>query len=447
MATHRPSFGVESEFMVCVQQRGTTNGVPQMFASSTGGPMIVDSLDDTIEVSQIVETRLTETINNVTRDYTGSRITDDYDMDSDDEAQHLRNYNDWFVDDDDSIHLPPDISAQEHVASYLWVPVEITSPALWATEDSFEEVRRVFRTIQSQFWICTPDSAGFHIHYGTGKDYIPFLSLRRIAAFVVAADPILTQLHPVHRRDNIFCMSNRLYSRLSHGSTARETSQRIQREEVEADAEFPDANITPPNANPRPRRRRELGFRSVFKRGTLQGYIFNEERYRYTTNAQLGDTSHPKSDPVRPLDIPPAVQEILSCVNAPTIAELMRYEQGAFDRPAYSFLRYGRKWYQRSPRRNMRTLEFRQMGATVDPEVIVAHVKTIVRLCQWASTVDLDHLWKVALDCAAGEWEPAYYDVFDLLIELGLVDEARVLQRDVARELGDGLRPSYPGSP
>ncbi|KAI1630787.1 hypothetical protein F4809DRAFT_659390 [Biscogniauxia mediterranea] len=361
-------------------------------------------------------------------------------------------YKEWRVEEEFSLSMPAEILQQEHMRSYTWAAIEVQSPALWVEEDSFEEIHRVISAIREKYWVYTPRTAGLHVHYGVGKHYIPLPQLRRIAALTFAADPILTQLHPPHRReDNEFCRSNRLYTRLAHGRDgdpiAYNTSQRIEVGEVESPPEPPDHTInTAPRRKTRrrPRRQRAPGFKSAFRRGTLDGYTFSAEHYRATRNAALGDNM---DEPARPLPMLSGVAQLLSCPNAPTLAELMSWSNGLSDRPAYNFRAYDKGVYRAAEGQDFRTVEFRQMAATLDPDVVVAHAGVVARLCEWAGAADLRAFWKTVLDCRTGaEIDPKMFDVFDLLLDLGLVDEAAVLQRDMARWKGVEV-PDAPSEP
>lgn len=141
------------------------------------------------------------------------------------------------------------------------------------------------------------------------------------------------------------------------------------------------------------------------------------------------------------------MREILRCTNCPTVAELMRYADYLTDRPAYAFKAYTSDLYKRvltegdgqvSPIfQHKRTVEFRQMASTINSDEVVAHGKIILRLCQAAAEMELEELYEVVLDCSVAEANGDWFDVFDLLAELGLESEAKVLQYAVARFRGE----------
>jgi len=463
MAQPRSSFGMELEFIVAytTAEKPITN-VPKCFEASKGGPMVLPAGNrSSLQTEDLVRSRLETTIAKALENHRGDHlIKTDNEVVGDSNAYHLRPYRDWIVGQDNSVFFPPELQGQEHIREYEYQPIEIQSPALWATDASFEEIRIVIQALADEYWILTPRSAGLHFHYGNGKEYIPFQNLRRIAAFLLAVDPIIVQLHPDTRRENDYCLSNRLYSRVAHGLPAAIAARQIGAQDVEEEAEFPTA-FDRRNRNPRlkpgsitrqsqswfqyqqlrqRRQERDRKRKVMFKRGDLTGYTFN--RCIFLANVLEGGDGENKD--VLPLDIPSAVREILRCLNAPTVAQLMHESEE--ERPAYSFLSYLTESYRRPPRmmgfrparkQPKRTVEFRQQASTIVPEEIVAHGRVVVRLCEFAANADLEELWKIVLDCTTAEASGEWYDVFDLLAELGLNREARVLQRAVARFRGE----------
>ncbi|RYO97443.1 hypothetical protein DL765_011187 [Monosporascus sp. GIB2] len=217
------SIGTELEFFVAVRiEDGSRPTVPKLFASSEGNPLIVpeaESIGRALETHVIEHVRHTITLalDKKLRGKT-SVIASPQDLD-DREARHLRPYMSWTVEREGTASMPEDILGQPGVSDYMWVDLEVKSPALWAADDAFIEIFDAVQALQQTYWICTPPSTALQFHYGYGKDYIPFRNLRRIAALLYAADPLLVQLHPQHRRNNTYSLSNRLYSILAHGLT------------------------------------------------------------------------------------------------------------------------------------------------------------------------------------------------------------------------------------
>jgi hypothetical protein len=445
MAQPRSSIGVELEFLLAWTTADKVRfRTPACFEKSNGCPMVLPTNTRPNQRSTVIRSRLEATIAKALENHRGDRVIEnDDDVLRDRNAYHLRSYRDWKADEDASVCLPPVLDGDlggEHFNDYQYHPVEIRSPALWATDASFEEIRLVVQALAGEYWILTPPSAGLHFHYGNGKDYIPLQNLRRMAAFLIATDPILVQLHPESRRDNDYCLSNRLHSRVAYGLPAATAARGIGAQDVEEEAEFPGAfdrrNRNPradPGPLPRERGRRR---RVMFARGDLTGYgVFRPGFPDFLPDPPPRD--------FRPLDIPFAVREILRCLNAPTVAQLMQATE--IDRPAYSFISYVVANYKRprmtaarvARQQAKRTVEFRQQASTMVPEEVVARGRLAVRLCEFAATADLEELWKIVLDCTTGEVSGRWYDVFDLLAELDLNKETKVLQRAVARFRGE----------
>ncbi|KAI0097564.1 hypothetical protein GGR51DRAFT_578003 [Nemania sp. FL0031] len=458
----RPSIGVELEFLVCVAVGDQPLNVPKRFENSNGGPVLLPSVMGSIfDAGPLaVQNKIRKTIEKAVSQHRGSRVLEPGDSvrlpngQINQEVVHLQAYRDaWTIGNDASVYLGHDdqyLRNEAHISEYSWQSVEIASPALWATDESWKEIQAVVEALKDEYWILTPNTAGMHYHYGNGKAYIPFNKLRRIAALLLAVDPIIVQLHPELRRENNYARSNRLYSRVAHGRRAAVSSRDIRAEYVEEDTETPIARPRPIPVS-RPVRKKTAGFIAPFKRGELTGYKFSPQRFfdtgydedrAYARRFRDGNYST-----LRPQEIPLEVREILHSINAPTVADLMRY--GPFtDRPAYSFHAYTQERYKRPVRQgnrvanthqNKRTIEFRQMASTMEADEVVAHGKVIVRLCQYAVEADLDQLWKLVLDCTVAEDRGDWFDVFDLLAELGLHSEARALQHPVARFRGEKI--------
>ncbi|KAI1276245.1 hypothetical protein F5Y07DRAFT_137954 [Xylaria sp. FL0933] len=443
MDTSKASIGVELEFLIGLAVSDQPINIPERFRHG-GAPLILPpGLDRYDNPTEEVREILGRTIKNALSGLhaLGDRVVQsEEEAAADDESLHLRQYVDWTIKSDESVVIVDDTDHEKYMGEYEWFPAEVCSPALWVTEASWEEIRVVIQAIKDEFWIITPVTAGIHYHYGHGKDYLPFQKLRRIAALAVAVDPLMAQLHPEHRRDESFCLSNRLYSRVAHGRTAAATAEDLNVGYIEAEPEVPGPEDRP-KPFPRPSYMRTPSLTVPFKRGELTGYKL--DRYYFRNSGYAKDNI----GQCRPCEIPLAVTEILQCQNAPTVAGLMRYSPEPKDRPAYNFRAYTNPFYKKIARipngemdryyQHKRTVEFRQMESTMEAEEVVAHGKIIVRLCEFAAEADLAKFWKVVLDCTVAEDHGDWYDVFDLLAELGLTSEAKVLQRAVARFRGE----------
>ncbi|RYP61416.1 hypothetical protein DL769_007701 [Monosporascus sp. CRB-8-3] len=436
------SIGTELEFFVAVRiDDGSQPTVPKMFASSEGNPLVVPeagSRGRALETYVIDHVRHTITLALEKKLRGKTRvIASPQDLD-DREARHLGPYMGWTVEREGTAPMPEDILGQSGVSDYMWVDLEVKSPALWATDGAFLEILDVVQALQQTYWTCTPPTTALQFHYGCGKDYIPFRNLRRIAALLYAADPLLAQLHPQHRRNNTYSLSNRLYSILAHGLT--ESVANGDSEAPETEPEAPDHRGEGSDSQREVKVQGSTKFKTVFARGMLTGYDISAHTFYITdpdTPLSLGPVRVPRGYTCKPLGILTAVREILHCTTTPGISERMGTLR---ERPAYDFGAYADSRYMReTPRRRQqpkRTIEFRQAAGTMDPDEVVAHAKVVVRLCEWASTAHLAEFWKLILDCEAGESTPSWFDVFDLLARLDLNAEAKVLQRSMAPRYG-----------
>ncbi|KAI0009623.1 hypothetical protein F4779DRAFT_361749 [Xylariaceae sp. FL0662B] len=352
------------------------------------------------------------------------------------ESTHLQAFRDWVVKDDRTVKLPIEVGTHRHVQKYRWKSVEITSPVLWATEASFAEIHEVVKAIAETYWVYAPPSSGLHWHYGRGRDWIPFGNLRKIAAFLHAADPILVQMHPQSRHNNNdYCASNRFYTAVAHGVTAAQGKVETEAEEVEEEAVTITKLESGFKSEPKASAKKRSDFPFAFGRGSLPGYVFNEDIFEHTTPNLTSQGYDDSRVQLQPTSIQSAVREIFLCTDALTLSLLMSY---LVFRPAYSF-----QWAL-APRRSRktqekRTIEFRQSAGTMDADEVVAHGRIAVRLCEFAAAANPADLWKMILDFASAEARRDWYDVFDLLVELDLVEEAKVIERRLVRERGIGI--------
>ncbi|KAI5863920.1 putative amidoligase enzyme-domain-containing protein [Durotheca rogersii] len=446
MATDKPtsSFGIELEFLVAVKRNPPSPArKPLRFLGARGAPIVVDGGGNAhgVSVPAAVRANIKRTIRLAAERCAGDRVvSSEAEATADPEAIHLRPYAEgWQVKDDMSVKMPPELLREEHMQEYIWQRAEITSPPLWATEKSYNEVRAVVWALSDAYWVLAPaETAGLHVHYGRGRDWIPFHELRRIAAFLYPADPILVQMHPPPRRETAFAASNRLYSQLAHWVTPEQAAALIRNPDLEEVPPWADGSgpQTRPLPAPAP------FFPPLFRRGALGGYTFSEHVFGLGRDPMLDQGRQ------TPLGTEAGARALLAAPNAPTVALLMQFfmNRAAYNFGAYNSGTYRRVWPGPSgpggellpdpynqPRR---TLEFRQAASTDDADEVVAHCRVVVRICEWAGRSRPRDFWKIVLDCAQAETHPGWYDVFDLLADLGLADEARVLQRRLARSYG-----------
>ncbi|KAI1397975.1 hypothetical protein F4819DRAFT_490053 [Hypoxylon fuscum] len=446
------SFGVELEFVVAVKDRDKFFNVPRRWRTATSQPINVPPREERhalgLTIEHFIEGPLAATIQSAANAHRGDRVAADTE---DIESYHLYDYVDWVVKEDISVFIDgAEFGDDQDAKKYYWKDVEVTSPVLYATDKSFAEVHHVVQALQDNYWIVTPKSSGLHVHYGRGKEWIPFRDLRKIAAFLYAADPTLAQMHPAERLNvrtiSMHCPSNSLYSSISHGSSERLAREHLGNNTVEAPPDplnMGAVSRLPLTRNSR--KQRGEGLTTLFQRGTLEGYIFNVHIFRQTqpewleggpmtvTNPVPYTDRLPGSGPDEPVETLVGARELLSTINAPTISALM--EAGLLSRSAYNFQAYNNDEYGRATS-GKRTIEFRQAAGTVEPDEVVAHCKIACRLADFASSLSTAELYMMIVDLVECEEHPEWYDVFDLLYDLGLVKEALVIQRQIAQRRG-----------
>jgi hypothetical protein len=116
----------------------------------------------------------------------------------------------WVVKDDGSLNMA--IGS----GGYGWLRIEVASPAKWSVDEALAEIRRAIQVLKSAFRCRISPRCGFHVHLGNGGDVIPFRTLRRFAALLWAADPLLSRIHPPERRLG-YSKSIRMESNLARG--------------------------------------------------------------------------------------------------------------------------------------------------------------------------------------------------------------------------------------
>ncbi|KAI0132418.1 hypothetical protein BJ170DRAFT_680300 [Xylariales sp. AK1849] len=101
---------------------------------------------------------------------------------------------------------------------YMWCSIEIKTPVNPDTPEAYEITSHAINLLVSKYRFKVNETCGLHVHVGNGPDWFPLNSIKRIAAFFWAADPILGCLHPPERRYNIWIPSIRERSELAKGT-------------------------------------------------------------------------------------------------------------------------------------------------------------------------------------------------------------------------------------
>ncbi|KAI0377911.1 hypothetical protein F5Y04DRAFT_291530 [Hypomontagnella monticulosa] len=371
----------------------------------------------------------------------------------------LEDYREWNVDEDGSLKALPDALASYASSGYGWCGVEVISPPLMATHEGFDEVRRVCEFIQNTYLTYDAPQAGLHIHVGQGVKWPAGSSFRRVAGLLYAADPVLAQLHPPRRWNSHYCQSNRLYSLLSFrdrtgpkeslyeltnlytpsGSSndqSRESpsSKSIStgsRESTPSESSSTESSEVPSSESSSVKIRNSARDDCFPPRPNKICYSLDHSKVIVSRSSHL--KFHVEALTYQPKPMVEALIDLLERKATATIARLMQVHP---ERAAYnfdSFIDGGTK----------RTVEFRQPAGTTDPVQVICQAKIAVRLYQFGLDSSDEELIKILLDCHDAEADPRYYDVYDLLVDLGLKPEARVIQAALAGTVDDTIRNQY----
>ncbi|KAF3770622.1 hypothetical protein M406DRAFT_67010 [Cryphonectria parasitica EP155] len=346
------------------------------------------------------------------------------------ELEEFHMFSKWWADSDDSICLPGDLDISLPYKGVGWIAVEVTSPALWSDNpQSFEEVRKVCNALKNEYWTMTTPTCGLHFHIGRGFDWMNARDLRRIAALLFAADPILSQLHPEHRLGNRHCPSIRDFSCVATGLTQFEARRRLDKQlpswasSVETESEqFITAQSSCPSTSTS-----SFDENRIIPRGALNGYSSKDpiEIISWTPGTAVfrnPSISHPTTIG--------CAAEILSATRAGVVQRLLSGHM-LTGRLAYHFGHFDESLYAEPA--TQRTIEFRQCAATLDSDEVVAFARLWVALCERASDGPLSLTCQAIQKCSDAEVRrkrglAADFDVFDLLAMLGLSNEAQALQ-------------------
>lgn len=416
------SFGVELEFFVAVRLETEQYSMQEEFEiGRPGQPVFIPESQCTYDgvdiycyktIQSTIEQHL-GIVNPATRVLPpGQPPTGGY--------KSLEGYSNWIAKPDYSLMLPDNHGILGKFRGYHWVCVEVTSPALWATPDSFEEVKRVCEILRTNFITLITDSCGLHIHWGRGSDWVPVPHLRKAAALLLACDPLLAQLHPKSRKDNYHCLGNRYFSEVAQSTlSAEEVNDSIDEKALESFAldQYGGSGMEYTGSS--------CKFLRRIAAGSLEGYPFQPDRVpvsveKFHTNIRV------------PQSIPNAARQLLICSLPEAVGRLMHSSSKISARKlAFNFRNYIPGFYGQSDVK--RTIEFRQCAGTLNGEEVIAFAKLFIGLCELSGKTTINALWNLILKCAeaevaAGEWPDVTDDVFDILIAAGLAQEAEDLQ-------------------
>ncbi|KAK8079746.1 hypothetical protein PG997_007564 [Apiospora hydei] len=363
-----------------------------------------------------------------------------------------RAYWGWKIQKDDSVEIPARVSAAYSFRKTRWIGVELISPAYWATPKNLGEVRRVLRGLSSKLRFVTPETSGLHVHVGRGKSSFSLVELKRLAGLCYAADPLLSQLHPASRHVNQWCKSNRFYSSLAHGMNTENAIIGRRSPVITCSIVRQGGLPQEPLANPQRLggATKESGqrpadtprFKRAIKRGGLPSEAFSQDKYEDEwlddmTKEDLDDrffaynfTRYMCEDYAGNLD---SVNSYLAGLESSSNGSRLGGGGSTSSTSSSSGSGFGPGTVSGNSRehrcdKSSRTVEFRQAAATLDPDSVVAWVRVVVNLTCVAVHTTHDEYARLVHCCAKAEREPAWYDAFDLLVDLDMPRTAQFIQ-------------------
>lgn len=122
-----------------------------------------------------------------------------------------------------------------------------------------------------------------------------------------------------------------------------------------------------------------------------------------------------------PVDIDVAVQEILKCLSAATVAQLMGPGHQRTASFAHCVVPTPAKWDWEP------VVEFRRAAGTFAPEAVACYVRLCVYICQEALFRQPKELATLICRCEQSAVRPDRYNTFDLMVDLGLSAEANMM--------------------
>ncbi|KAI0483048.1 hypothetical protein GGR56DRAFT_686205 [Xylariaceae sp. FL0804] len=125
----------------------------------------------------------------------------------------------WDVGTDLSVRDRACNNGTTGAGGYMWAGVELRSPASWDEPRAYDEVRQVLHALRGRYRLRVNPTCGFHVHVGIGQALFDGRTIGRAAAFLWAADPLLSRLHAPWRRVAEHSASVRLDSKLAVGDS------------------------------------------------------------------------------------------------------------------------------------------------------------------------------------------------------------------------------------
>ncbi|KAK6951919.1 hypothetical protein Daesc_006444 [Daldinia eschscholtzii] len=329
------------------------------------------------------------------------------------------------IKNDDDTHLAPvtDLSPLNHPGitsptyQHLRNMKTEMSPVMYATERGFFEVGFVSNRLRATFRAAVPTSCGMRVYVGTGNGLFPLSAMKRIASICWASDRVLQQMHPVSRHYNNWCKGPRIMTRLAEGE---ETEQSDGDTMVRQDIPLQEyINKTQP-------KRLSTKFDRAFSRHTLNGILSEAEQHVSPFICEIHDEDQ-SLKPVKGPNILKGAIRLFECCDYDAVAKFM--DTNLHD--AYKFFYYpSAHWKEEYPRP---IIEFSMAAGSLDGHWISTYAKICTSIVRFATGAAEEDIWRMIYDCHVANTDNTRYDIFDLLLDLGLAKEAETVQRRAER--------------
>ncbi|KAI0012176.1 putative amidoligase enzyme-domain-containing protein [Xylariaceae sp. FL0662B] len=202
IGTRRSSIGIELEFLVAHLRTGQSDPDENQ----------ADHLPPLLRIDEAGEWRAEAVMAHIRDTLVAYGIPvnmpNPEEPEDDSTPERIRRIGKWDVTLD--VTVKPDI-----VSDYHFTGVEVRSPAMWARQESWREIWYVVNLLKSQYRLEVNASCGFHVHVGNGRDFFTADAIKRVGAFLFAADPMLSRLHAPWRRVHTYSLSIRYESKLA----------------------------------------------------------------------------------------------------------------------------------------------------------------------------------------------------------------------------------------
>ncbi|KAI1373519.1 putative amidoligase enzyme-domain-containing protein [Hypoxylon crocopeplum] len=280
-------------------------------------------------------------------------------------------YNAWRLVHDGSLNFT-------RSKDYTWMSKELTSEIMGYDNPDFyvSRITDVCRAVR-QTRVHLNRTTGVHVHVGRGEESFSLITMKKFATFIWFADDLLLGLQHPYRRECHYCRP--LHS--ASGLGKRAASNLLRKGNPLSEAQEEEMNSFIPT--------------TLLLMQTLQA------------NKSIGEMADLMSDPTEP-----------GSVNSYAVARAFRGSVGFCN-----FMPMGKTGG------NTHTFEFRQMAGSLEPDAIIHWARVCMAVVDFARLSDAPRFKDLIGKIVKGEAE---FSAFDLLLELGLVEEEKYFRSTVA---------------